>query len=226
MDDDCFEPVTSTKKKPPFGRAIVNTQTPAEYVASHELTLRLKDLGVTDDQLEAMRFRPKQESWPFAQWSFTWGVGTPLAAIPLIKPYCALKWLFLENPEYSRDKDDAWHLVSVTVAAPIYRIGFNHKEAQRLRAKKPRSKFTEDGQSTERIIEHLALNPEHLDETANELWNHFFHKLDEAKLRPKEEIHSDPRKRAYTYRPSNGTVTSITYGRFANLVSKHRKKSR
>jgi hypothetical protein len=201
----------------------VNTQTRAELVLNHELTLHLKHLGVTDDQLEAMRFRPKQESWPFDQWAFTWGAGTPDEAIPLIKAYCALKWLILENPEYSRDKDDAWHLVSVTVAVPIYRIGVKHKEAQRLRAKKPRSKFTEDGQSTERIIEKLAINPEYSDETANELWNHFFQKLDEAKLRPKEENHSDPRKRAYTYWPSNGTVASITYGRFANLVSKYRR---
>ena len=201
----------------------MNTQTPVERLASHELTLRLKHLKVTGDQLEAMRFRPKQESWPFDQWSFTWGAGTPLAAIPLIKAYCALKWLVLENPENSRDRDDARHLVSVTVAAPIFRIGLSHKEAQRLRAKKPRSKFTENGQSIERIIEQLALNPEHRDETANELWNHFFQKLDEAKLRPKEEIHTDPRKRAYSYRPSNGTVTSITYGRFANLVSKYRR---
>jgi hypothetical protein len=201
----------------------VNTQTPAEYVASHELTLRLKHQGVTDEQLEAMRFRPRQESWPFDQWSFTWGAGTRLAAIPLIKAYCALKWLILENPEYSRDKHDAWHLVSVTVAAPIYRIGLSHKEAQRLRAKKPRSKLTEDGQPIPSIIEQLALSPDHRDETAEELWGHFFHKLDEAKLRPKEKHHSDPRKCAYTYKPYNGTETSITYGRFANLVSKYRK---
>ena len=205
----------------------MNTQTPAEYVASHELTLRLKDLEVTDEQLEAMRFRPKQESWPFDQWSFTWGTGTtPLAAIPLIKAYCALKWLILENPEPSRDKDDASLLVSAAMAAPIYRAGINHKETQRLRAKKPRSKLLEDGQSIHSIIERLALSPSHRDETAMELWPCFFHELDDAKLRPSEINHPDPKKRAYNYKPSNGGRTSITYRRFANLVSEFRNKSR
>src|SRR5579862_8649047 len=117
-----------------------DTQPPEEYIASHEITLQLKRLGVTDGQLEAIRFRPNPKGRPFDQWSFTWGTGTPLTAITLMKAYCALKWLILENPEHSRDKDDAWHLVSVTVAAPIYRTGIKHKEAQRLRAKKPRGK--------------------------------------------------------------------------------------
>jgi hypothetical protein len=155
----------------------VDIQAPAEYIATHDLTLQLKRLGVTDGQLEAMRFRPNQNGCPFDQWSFTWGPGTPIKVISLIKAYCALKWLILENPEYSRDRDDAQHHVSVTMAAPIYRLGIKHKETQRLRARKPRRKITEDGVSTDNIIERLALSPEHLDETARELWGHFFHEL-------------------------------------------------
>jgi hypothetical protein len=213
---------------------IANVQTPAELVASHEITLRLKCFGVTDGQLEAMRFRPNQKRWPFDQWSFTWDSGMSITAIPatsvtaisLIKAYCALKWLILENPEGSRDKDDAQHLVSATMAAPIYQIGIRHKETQRLRAKKPRSNTTEDGISTEYIIEQLALSAEHREETTKELWPHFFSKLEEAKLRPKESSHSNPRQSSYTYNPSDGGPKSITFGRFANQVSQYRKKSR
>jgi hypothetical protein len=200
--------------------------TPAEYVAHHEVTFQLKRLGVTDDQLEAMRFRSNNIGRPFGQWTFTWGPGTPLLAIPSILAYCALKWLILENPEHSRDRDDASHLVSVTAAAPIYRAGIKFKEAQRLRAKKSRSKITEEGQSIHSIIERLASNLEHRDETANGLWHQFFHKLDEAKLCPREQSHSDPKKAAYNYEPSNGKRASMTYGSFATLVSKYRKKSR
>lgn len=201
-------------------------QTPAEYLASQEITLQLKRLGVTETQLDGMKFRPNNTDRPFAQRTFTWGPGTPLTAIPHILAYCALKWLILENPESSRDKDDASHLVSVAMAAPIYRIGINHKESQRLRAKKPRSKTTEDGESMHSIIERLALSPEHRDEIALELWGHFHHALQEAKLRPSEISHPDRKKRAYTYKPYDGSTASMTCGRFANLVSQYRKKSR
>jgi len=148
----------------------VNTQTPAEYVASHEITLQLKRIGATETQLDAMRFRPNNTGRPFDQWTFTWGPGTPLTAIPFIKAYCALKSLIIENPEYSRDKDDASHLVAAAMAAPIYRMGLNYKETQRLRAKKPRSKLTEEGQSIHSIIARLALSREYRDEFARELW--------------------------------------------------------
>ena len=117
----------------------MNMQTPAEYVASHELTLQLKRLGVTDGQLEAMQFRPNQEGRPFINGRSPGARGTPLTALSLVKAYCALKWLILENSKHSRDKDDAWHLVSATMATPIYRMGISYKETQRLRAKKPRS---------------------------------------------------------------------------------------
>jgi hypothetical protein len=204
----------------------VNMPTPAECIATHEITMQLKHIGTTGTQLDAMRFRPNNTGLPFDQWTFTWGSGTPLPAIPFIKAYCALKWLITENPQYSRDRDDASHLVSMTMAGPIYRTGIEHKDAQRLRAKRPRPKTTEGSQTVHSIVKQLALSSEHRDETAWELWPLFSQKLDDAESSPEEHYHSDRKKSSYTYEPSNGTMASMTFGRFANLISEFRRKSR
>ena len=214
---------TKNEQQPPYVCKVMNTQPPAAYVASHEITMQLKRIGVTEAQLDAMRFRPNNAGLPFDQWTFTWGPGTPLAAIPFIKAYCALKWLITENPEYSRDKGDASHLVSVTMAGPIYRTGIEHKNAQRLRAKRPRPKVTEDGQTVHSIIKQLALSPGHRDETARELWPLFFQILVGADSSPEERGHPNRKKPLYTYGLSKGTRASITFGRFATLISKYRK---
>jgi hypothetical protein len=42
------------------------------YVATHPITLELKKLGVTEEQLTAMRFRARTQERPFDQWSLTW----------------------------------------------------------------------------------------------------------------------------------------------------------
>jgi hypothetical protein len=200
-------------------------QTPEEYVATHEISLLLKRLGLTEKQLDQIQFRPNNAERALPEWTFTWGPGTPLDAIPDMMAYCALKFLVLGRPKSSKDKEDASHLVSVATAAPIYRIGIKHKEAQRLRAKKPRGKRADDGRTIHSIIDKLALHPEHRDETAKELWGHLFSELDSAGLCPKEIVHSDQKKVIYSFEPPDGQA-SITRGRFDNLVSKYRKKSR
>jgi hypothetical protein len=199
--------------------------TPADYVASHEITQQLKGLGVTNTQLDGMKFRPNNTGRPFAQRTFTWGAGTPLAAIPHILPYCALKWLILENPESSRDKDDASLLVSATMAAPIYRAGISHMRAQRLRAKKPRGKVTDDGRTLDEVIEILASKLEYRKLSTPELWPHFHAELTQHGLDPEELDPGNLRKSAYAY-DFNGKRKIISYRRFANLVSEYRKQSR
>jgi hypothetical protein len=52
--------------------------TPEAYVASHPITMRLRELGVTDEQLSEMRFRNVNAGLCFDQWPFTWGAGTPI----------------------------------------------------------------------------------------------------------------------------------------------------
>jgi hypothetical protein len=192
-------------------------------VANHPITAELKKRGATDDQLAAIRFRGKDRS-TFDHWSFTWGGGTPLEALPLATAYCALKWLILEDPPSSRDKEDAWRYLSDSMIAPVVALGLKHKEAQRRRAQRPRGKVTDDGRNLKQIVEALVLGPEHREETARELWPHFSAELDQLGLDPRETSHSDRRRIRYEYRFC-GRLGKITYGQFANLVSKVRNRA-
>lgn len=198
-----------------------------EYLEAHELTRRLDRLGVTREQRQSMQFTRSCKGQPFAEWT-TCRVGEiPPDALLLIKPYCALKWLILEDPPESRDTDEAWTLVSAAVAAPIIEIGLRTKRAQSERAKKPRSRVTDFGETLEQLIAELALDPQHRDSTAKDLWPHFFAELDTQELNPEEVNHPlDVTKCGYMYDFGSGRK-KITFGRFANIVSQaRRKKSR
>ena len=99
-------------------------------------------------------------------------------------------------------------------------------EAQRRRAKRPRGKITDDGKTLNQVIEILVFKPEYLDLSAPELWPHLFAELNRLLLDPREIPNKkNSKKSAYTY-CFNSKDKSITYGRFANLVSEYRKKSR
>jgi hypothetical protein len=137
--------------------ATQSLQSPVEYLAGHELTQELRRQGVTDQQLEAIRFWSNNVGWPFQQWTFTWANGTPETAIPLMKPYCALKWLILDDPPGSRDKDDASRLVGETLIAPVYEAGLKYRHTQSERARGPRGRLTGDGKTMSEVVHRLAL---------------------------------------------------------------------
>jgi len=79
----------------------------------------------------------------------------------------------------------------------------------------------EDGPRMTEIIRKLAQSPEHKDETAPDLWGHLYAELDALHLNPVEHSGSDNRKASYTCDGGG----KITYGSFANDVSKFREKS-
>jgi hypothetical protein len=196
--------------------------TPGEYLASCELTKRLKKLGATDALLEAIRFTGFNQGWPFDLWPFTWGPGPPpLAYIGHLKTFAALKWLILENPPSSPDKDAACRLVNESLAAPIYETGLRHKTAQQRRARKPRGRFGDDSVTMLQVVHALARQPEHREQTARELWPHLFAKLEKLGVDPVEEVDRDPRKAHYTY-DFNHMRKKVTFGHFSNLVSQVR----
>ena len=94
--------------------------------------------------------------------------------------------------------------------------------AQRRRARRPRGKVTDDGETLNQVIEALVSKPEYRFLSTPELWPHFSSELDRLGLDPTETVHpSNQRKSAYAY-DFNDKRKRITYGRFANLVSKYR----
>jgi hypothetical protein len=190
---------------------------PQHCVATHPITLELTKRGITEEQLAAIRFRGRNRELPFDQWSFTWGNDMPPQAIPFIRPYCALKWLILDNPTYSRDKEDAWRYLNDIMIAPLAALGLKHKKAQKRRAQQSRGRVTDDGQTIKQIVERLVRSPEHTEKSTRDLWPPFFAVLDELDLDPKEVMHSDRRKQRYEYLFGD-TRRKISYGQFANLV--------
>jgi len=197
---------------------------PAQLVNEHPITRRLKALGLTEEQLLAIRFKTTNQDCPFDQWSFTWADGTPPGGIPLFKSYCALKWLMLEAPPASRDKDDAWREIALIEAAPTFEIGERTKAAQQKRAQKPRGKIDDKGTTICQLVETLALKAEYRALSTKELWPHFSPLLEEHGLAPKETSHStDLKKLGYEYEVL-GKKKRISFGSFANAVSKARNK--
>jgi hypothetical protein len=195
----------------------MTTETPQEYLAKSPLTARLKAMGVTDDQLEAMRLLGNKRGRPFDQWSFTCIPGTSAEVMSLTKAYCALKWLTLENPPWSRDKDDAWRLVSDTLVAPVHALGLKYKEAQRSRAQRPRVQIGDVGLTMKELIARFATKPENQNLTVPDLWPRFFAELDSCGVCPTEGECS------YEYDYGDGRK-SITYGHFANVISRCRRQ--
>jgi hypothetical protein len=99
-------------------------------------------------------------------------------------------------------------------------------KAQRRRARKPRGKITDTEETLNQVIEKLVTSREHLHSPAHEIWPHLYARLDELQLNPREVRHpTDSKKRAYRYE-FNRKIKTITFGRFANLVSEFRQKSR
>lgn len=203
---------------------MTSLMTPTEYLERHPVTLTLKKFGVTDAQLAAIRFSGFNGEWPFDLWSFRGPENLPPKAISHIKPYCALKWLIIENPPHSREKEDAWRLVNDAQAAPVFAIGVRAKAKRQLVLRKSRGKITDDGRTLAQIIKTLALNPDHRDLRAKELWGHLFAELDRLKLAPEEVPHPTSLEKCfYKYGPYKSRK-QLTYKRFSNAVSNHRRK--
>jgi len=200
---------------------------PIEYVEKHPITQELRRLGLTKEQLDSIRFSSNNQQYPFEFWSVRASPDTPMSAVGIFKTYCTLKWLILDTPPYSRDKEDAWRLVNDAMAAEQIAKGLSLRGAQSKRAKKPRGKIPDDERTLDQIIRELALKPDFLEDSTQELWRHFYAELDELGLKPKELKHpAKPAKCAYSYGPDDHR-RQITYGRFANLVSEFRnEKSR
>lgn len=82
-------------------------------LAEHLLTAELKRRGLTDGQLaQCQFFHAVNAGVPFDNWVFRCPADISAARHEMVKAFCALRWLLLEDPPASRDTDDAWKLVA------------------------------------------------------------------------------------------------------------------
>lgn len=206
-----------------MGRVIKKRATAEELLNGHAITKKLRAFGLTDEQLAVLRFWKLRPETGFSSWSYRRIDGIPIEAEQLFKAYCALKWVLLENPLHSENKEAALACIALTEASSIIEIGIKSKAAQSKRAKNRRGKIPGTGKTVNQIIEELALNPEHADESAKELWGHFLAELDALGFEPKEQEALDLKKCSCKY-SIEGSPRNITLGRFSNIVSKMRKK--
>jgi CheY-like chemotaxis protein len=110
------------QKSPPLGPDETPPMSPKAYLARHPWTLELLNSGVTQTQLDGLHFRPNSFDLPFSTWSFMAGpAGFPTSAFSRAKRYCTLKWLILDDPPPSQNRDQAWLEIGLEVAAPIAR---------------------------------------------------------------------------------------------------------
>jgi hypothetical protein len=197
-----------------------NIETLNEYLEEDQLTRQLASLGITQAQRQSIRFRGCNHSWPFELWSFTWADFIPGRAFVLFKAFCALKWIVIEDPPASRERDDAWRLINETMAAPIYAIGERTRRSQSQRAKKPRRKITDDGRTLSQMVKKLM--KQYPEETAAELWPRLWGVLDEAGLKPRNIGEGND---GLSYQDSfHDEEKQLSFHRFECILSSARKK--
>ncbi len=104
--------------------------------------------------------------------------------------------------------------------ASTVKKGEQYGQHQSRIAKHPRGKFDgPDGDTINDLIGHLARRRP--DESAKELWSHFYSKLDEEELDPEESLDST----IITY-DFNGRRKPLTFGTFQKVVSLFRTRKK
>jgi hypothetical protein len=91
-------------------------------------------------------------------------------------------------------------------------------ESQRKRAKRPRGKVLSDGATVDQLIDRFLRHPESQGLRARPLWRSFFAELMRLNLNPEKNSGGSN----CTFGPE-GKRRKLSFGRFRNLVSKHKK---
>jgi hypothetical protein len=147
-----------------------------ELLENDDITVKLRSLGVSTEQLARVFLSNRREGFPFALWNFNCPHDLPPEARLFLRPYAALKYLLLEDPPESPDKDAAWEVVALAKADPLIKLALDTKKQQSLRAKKSRGKISDDGKTVRELVEQIVRrNP---DGSVDQLWSSFFDRLE------------------------------------------------
>ena len=199
--------------------------TPQEFLAGHDLTRRLKQLGATDAELAALRFSHFDPEQPFTMWALL-GIAPLSYEVTLCKAYCALRWIVLEDPPSSRNRDEAWEYIARALAEPICALGLQTKEksaqARHQPTRQSGGRWLETMEG--RLVRNFVAKPDYRDLPVKELWPHLRAELEKRGF---DLIEPAAGGRAgevrYEYAFEDGS-RKISLGRFRNIVSKVRRK--
>lgn len=125
-----------------------------EFVEQHELTKFLKELGLSDAQLQNVRFK-KNSGDPYSQWRVQAAAEWPLGMEDHLQAWCTFCWLILEEPPHSRDRDDAHNHLAIYFAGAQIEAGLKVLEGAQKGGKK--SSQTKQSKAT-KFIEQFQKN--------------------------------------------------------------------
>ena len=122
---------------------ISDNLTPSEFIEQHELTLFLKKSGVSDEQLQNVRFKKNPDD-PFSSWRAQATRDWPSSMADHLLAWCTFRWLIRENPPHTRDKDDAHRYLAIYFASPQLKAGLGLLESAQKSADKSKEKKLEN----------------------------------------------------------------------------------
>jgi len=103
----------------------IKSMTPDEYLRQHKINGLLKKLGVTDEQKKLASLVPNA-AVAFSFWPVTSKGQWPSNTTTARRAWCALKWLILDNPEDSKETDEAWKCVQEFLNSRALEAGAKH----------------------------------------------------------------------------------------------------
>jgi hypothetical protein len=197
-----------------------------EHLEAADITVKLRSLGVSTEQLARIFLSKRREGFRFALWNFYCPPDLPPEAMFFLRPYAVLKYLILEEPPWSPDRDAAWELVALAEAHPLVELARDTKKQQSLRAKKSRGKISDEGKTVRELVEQIVRrNP---DGPVQQLWSSFFDRLENLALTPRVVTSTTGvPKESIEFEVGEGR-RQMSLARFKNIVSEinSKKKSR
>jgi hypothetical protein len=189
---------------------------PLAFLQNHPITLALRASGITDQQLDSIRFWKCCDDTAFEHWPITFAGPIETGQLSGLRAYCALKWLVEEEPPSPSHHEAAARLVSEHEVHPIFQDGVNFHRTQRERARRPRP-VTSDRRNLKTLVEELCNKPENRAATARDLWPKLFAMLNDLEMEPED------RGDRYLYQAAGDRSKTIAFASFVNLVSKFRR---
>jgi len=221
-------------------------------IDTHPITEKLRSFGLTDADLEMVKFKPRHTNEKISESSFR-GPACPIPqeALFYIVGYCTLKKIKTNPAEDQSEQEEELRRINECVRAineenadatanELARTAEQLKDAQSKndkfhnaqiqKARKPRKRRVTDDLSMQDLVIELLKKSDLKELQTKELWPHFRSLLDEHRLAPEDVNESKNGESAYSYCPALGTASkngrrlTIKLDVFRKLVSKAKSR--